>query len=136
MLSFYEILNVPQDASFELIKSSYQSKALFLHPDKTGSETSSISFVQLQEAWDVLRDPFKRKLYDKSLKVALEKNELPLFEDVDLDEMEYNEKEASYFKACRCGGEGFKVFETQLEEGIEKFTCGSCSFMILKEPRF
>jgi hypothetical protein len=53
-----------------------------------------------------------------------------LFAEVDLDDMEYNEEKLEYSLACRCRGEGFKITEEQLEQGIDRTACGTCSLLI------
>jgi len=59
--NFYKILNVDKDASFNQIKKQYLKLAVIFHPDKGGSDEE---FKQLAEAYKVLSDPEKRKLYD------------------------------------------------------------------------
>ncbi len=44
--------------------------------------------------------------------------------------MTYNENDGTYFLECRCGGEGFTVNEQELEDGVDRVACGSCSLII------
>jgi len=128
-LSYYEILSVNPGSSYEDIKRSYQEKLLTTHPDKLVTNANSLpnqeSFFVIREAWEVLRDPQKRKWYDESLKGQL----LPFDGEIDLDEMNYDESTQTYHTHCRCNGEGFSITESQLEEGIDYVVCGTCSFM-------
>ena len=67
----YEILGVPRDASSADIKKAYQALALQLHPDKcTSADTAepsatgtAVTFQQLQNAWETLRDEDSRVAY-------------------------------------------------------------------------
>ena len=43
--------------------------------------------------------------------------------------MVHNEEKDFWTKSCRCKGEGFKVTQKELEEGIEFIYCSSCSLM-------
>jgi len=65
MPNFYEILEVPKDASPEQIKKSYRSLSLKFHPDKPGGDTAK--FQQINEAYDTLSDLQKKEQYDAEL---------------------------------------------------------------------
>jgi curved DNA-binding protein CbpA len=69
--SFYEILNVPENASIEDIKASFRKLALLHHPDKNNnSEESEAVFKVINNAYQVLADPVKRKEYDAYIKTG------------------------------------------------------------------
>ncbi len=61
---FYEILGVARTASADEIKQAYRKKARLVHPDVNKEPDAVAQFEQLQEAYDVLSDPDKRKQYD------------------------------------------------------------------------
>ncbi len=64
---YYEILGVPRDASIEEIKKAYRKLALQYHPDRVPPEKKKEAeekFKEISEAYAVLSDPEKRKLYD------------------------------------------------------------------------
>lgn len=68
MANYYEILKVSPRASRTEIKSAYRRLARRLHPDKNqGSEETARAFAKIAEAWEVLRDPQARSVYDKRL---------------------------------------------------------------------
>jgi curved DNA-binding protein len=63
---YYSIIGVPKSATQDEIKRAYRKQAAQLHPDKNpGDKKAEQGFKDLQEAYEVLKDPEKRKLYDK-----------------------------------------------------------------------
>lgn len=68
-MNYYDVLGVPQNATAEQIKKAYREQIRFFHPDVfEGSEdVSRIKTLQLNEAYEVLKDPVRRKLYDSTL---------------------------------------------------------------------
>jgi DnaJ-class molecular chaperone len=64
MKNYYLILGVDSKATQEEIKTAYRQHAKDLHPDYYGPDSSP--FLDLQEAYAVLSDPMRRRLYDKT----------------------------------------------------------------------
>jgi molecular chaperone DnaJ len=64
---YYETLGIAKDASADDIKSSYRKLAKQYHPDVTKEDSAHAEerFKQISEAYEVLADQEKRKLYDK-----------------------------------------------------------------------
>ncbi len=62
---YYKILGVKRDASEMEIKRVYRSLALKFHPDKNPSSEASGRFKEINEAYEVLGDPNKRRKYDQ-----------------------------------------------------------------------
>ena len=66
MADFYHTLGVPRNASDADIKTAYRKLAMAHHPDRNnGSKEAEEKFKAITEAYDVLRDPDKRSLYDR-----------------------------------------------------------------------
>ncbi|MCS6784696.1 MAG: DnaJ domain-containing protein [Candidatus Caldarchaeum sp.] len=61
---YYEILGVPRNATKEEIKRAYRRLALQYHPDRNKSPDAEEKFKEISEAYAVLIDDEKRKLYD------------------------------------------------------------------------
>lgn len=62
---YYEVLGVSKDASQNEIKSQYRKLALKFHPDRNKSDDAADHFKEVSEAYAVLSDPEKRKIYDQ-----------------------------------------------------------------------
>jgi molecular chaperone DnaJ len=63
---YYETLKVPREATADEIKKSYRKLARKYHPDlNPGDKSAEEQFKTVQEAFDVLSDDKKRKMYDQ-----------------------------------------------------------------------
>jgi len=62
---YYDTLGVPRTATRELIQNSYRKLARKYHPDVNKSKDAEEKFKQINEAYEVLRDPEKRRRYDQ-----------------------------------------------------------------------
>jgi molecular chaperone DnaJ len=64
--SYYETLGLKRDASADDIRKAYRRLARKYHPDlNPGDKSAEERFKQIQEAYDILSDSKKRKMYDQ-----------------------------------------------------------------------
>lgn len=63
---YYEVLGISKSASDDDIKRAYRKLAMSYHPDRNpGDRESEEKFKEAAEAYEVLRDPQKRDLFDR-----------------------------------------------------------------------
>src|SRR5262245_58723921 len=63
---FYEVLGVARGADEKTIKQAYRKLAMQYHPDQNqGDKKSEQKFKEINEAYDILKDPQKRAAYDR-----------------------------------------------------------------------
>lgn len=104
--TYYEILGVKPKASKATVKQAYYRKASIWHPDKKKDDTPKFANDEMQLinlAYETLRDPEKRSLYDQMLRinpnnqktsdefsresaVAIYEKKFPKHAEVDLDD--------------------------------------------------
>lgn len=61
MIDPYQMLGIDRDAQEPAVKAAYRTKAKTAHPDQGGDPGE---FERLQAAYDLLKDPVRRKVYD------------------------------------------------------------------------
>lgn len=62
---FYTVLGVSRSASLNDLKVAYYKKAKLYHPDNNKTEDAHYMFQLVAEAYDVLSDENRRKMYDE-----------------------------------------------------------------------
>jgi curved DNA-binding protein len=62
---YYKILGIARDASQDEIKRVYRRLARKFHPDVSKEKNAEDRFKEVQEAYEVLKDPEKRAAYDQ-----------------------------------------------------------------------
>ena len=132
--TYYDILSVKEDASYEEIRGCYRFAILNSHPDKLQKTTETWSrssttdlesgdrFLKIQKAWETLSDWRSRAVYDSELRAARQEDTGTAEEDVSLEDMTINEDEdedegkvLELFYQCRCG-DYFSVDSSELGE--------------------
>ena len=61
--NYYDILGVNINSSKSMIKNAYKKLAMKYHPDKGGDPEK---FKKISEAYEVLSDSNKKKIYDNN----------------------------------------------------------------------
>jgi curved DNA-binding protein CbpA len=70
MLTHYDVLSVDPTAEFETIQRAWRVKVRLLHPDRHRDSPKDVQAeaeketLRVNNAWDTLRDPQKRREYD------------------------------------------------------------------------
>ena len=71
--SYYDILEIRKSATQDEIKKAFYKLANEYHPDKNSGATEKVKhlgekrFKQITEAYDVLKEPYRRKEYDEKM---------------------------------------------------------------------
>lgn len=97
---YYEVLGVEKNADEKQIKSAFRRLAKEYHPDLNKSPDAPEKFKEVQEAYEVLSDPEKRKTYDQFGHAAFDQNgntgfggfggggfSSSMFDDIDLSDI-------------------------------------------------
>src|SRR5260221_6758219 len=70
---YYETLEVERNADDSKLKAAFRKLAMKWHPDKNpGDASSEVRFKEINEAYEVLKDPDKRAAYDRFGHAAFE----------------------------------------------------------------
>ena len=63
---YYSLLGIPKDAPDKDVKSAYRRLARKYHPDvNPGDKAAEARFKEINEAFEVLSDPDKRRKFDQ-----------------------------------------------------------------------
>lgn len=149
----YEVLGLTtamlqeSDVNAGLIKRAYHRALLQNHPDKAatrGNEShDKYSVDQISQAFTVLSSPVQRAQYDNELRLKrLEGGGQHTFrgfqtgiENVDLDDLDFDDNEGKWYRSCRCGNErGYSFQEDDLieiqDDGVLLVGCHDCSLWL------
>ena len=70
---YYEVLGVARTASDDELKKAYRRCAMKYHPDRNPGDAAALeSFKECKEAYEVLSDPSRRRMYDTHGHAAFE----------------------------------------------------------------
>lgn len=155
MPTYYEILDLPAEIHrgpslpAQTLRNAYRRALLQNHPDKANKTTATTkretySIDEITKAYVTLQDPKLRTAYDKELKVeqSTDTNGLKSggtfrtgVEIVDLDDLERDEAQGTWFRSCRCGDKrGYLIRESDLEGAVDdgeiSVGCRGCSLWL------
>ena len=64
--NYYNILGINNNATQQEIKKQYRKQAVKWHPDKNKSPEAENKFKDIAQAYDVLSDEKKKRIYENS----------------------------------------------------------------------
>ncbi|KRY00861.1 AP-2 complex subunit alpha-2 [Trichinella pseudospiralis] len=132
MITFYDILNCSEDATFEELKAAYQCLLFQLHPDKCEKNYCSEKYSRVLQAWNVLRNDASRRRYNCWLREnQLRDDSVCLFAQISISDVTNEWRNNSLVINCRCGGI-FKVTDSDATfvcDSVLK-SCSNCSLYL------
>jgi len=109
---YYEVLGISRNADDNDIKKAYRKLAMKWHPDKNpdNKDEASKRFVEIGEAYEVLSDENKRKIYDQygeaGLKGGMGDEDHPNFQGQGQGFHQFSQSDAANLFAQMFGGGG------------------------------
>lgn len=98
-MEYYNILKIPKNASQDEIKKAYRKLAIKYHPDKNpGDKEAENKFKEISEAYSVLSNEEKRKIYDKYGKEGLNQGDGMKFDPSEIFERFFSSSFSSNFE--------------------------------------
>lgn len=121
-MNHYEKLGVEPNATDEDIKKAYRQKATQTHPDKGGSDEE---FAAVAHAYETLKDPKRRLLYDSTG----QDNRLPIEKEVESCLLELFSEGLSGSKDCSV----IENAKTSIKAAMVRFTNNRKGAMVRQE---
>ncbi|KAL5614388.1 hypothetical protein BROUX41_004494 [Berkeleyomyces rouxiae] len=149
--TYYDILGISQSIlsshdndTARILKRAYHRALLQNHPDKAASSPATATALHtvdaISTAYRHLSSPALKAAYDQTLLTAppsrlARKGSFQTAEDIDLDDLAFDEASETWSRACRCGNDkGFAFGEQDLEDagdgGELLVGCVDCSLWL------
>ena len=84
-MNYYDILGISKDSSQEDIKKAYRKLSLKHHPDRNHGQDINGTFTKINQAYEILSDPSKKKSYDFKIKMGIDFN--PSEDEIDITDI-------------------------------------------------
>lgn len=68
--TLYAVLGVDPEVTLEELRSAYRAKARLAHPDVAGGTDGGSEMARVNDAWRVLSDPYRRRIYDETINLG------------------------------------------------------------------
>ena len=75
-VTHYDLLRLQRDASPEEVRAAYVARAKRFHPDRNPAVSPdlarrlALAMAQINEAYEILKDPVRRAAYDRELRLS------------------------------------------------------------------
>ena len=128
--NLYNVLEVEQTCSKQVLKESYQKLILIHHPDKkidTSSTNECNTFHMIQSAWTILSRTETRLVYDHFLQQQSQQAMKKFDIEVNLSEFTFDVMKMVYYRPCRCGDR----HEVSVEKDVDKYFNQTCNLVNL-----
>lgn len=117
MKDYYAILEIPRSAELSEIKKAYRRLALKYHPDRNPDPNASRLFIEVTEAYEVLRDPERKRRYDASNDQRQQPAESPI-SDADFEPVYREWQRRSHAKASADASIPYEAFAKRLAKEL------------------
>ncbi len=115
---YYAVLGVPRDANADDIKKAFRKLARKYHPDiAADKQTAEAKFKEINEAYEVLHDPEKRRKYDR-LGARWQEAD---FQPPPSQQARWSSPEGGGSAEYHFGGTGFSDFFEQFFGGADRY---------------
>lgn len=120
MKTYYEILELADDATGDEIKANYRKLAKQYHPDHNQSKDAETQFKAINQAYEVLSDPTKRTNYDYYLKIVISLGDQATSEDPDLQDFNETYDYQDLWDSAVAASQNQSKFDHQIPESFFK----------------
>lgn len=139
-MSYYKVLQVSEEAEPEVIEAAYKRLSQKYHPDVNRSPEAETRMKEINEAYQILRNPSTRQEYDEWLKQQTNSNPLqqtnsePSLFDAFLN-IATSVNESLGTPCPNCGTKSL-IHQKKLDKGIldyitgaQKYQCRNCGYV-------
>ncbi|CAL4095406.1 unnamed protein product, partial [Meganyctiphanes norvegica] len=123
----YRILSITRNAQNPEVKKAYKKLAKEWHPDKNSSPEAEAKFIEINHAYELLMDPDRRQLYDRTGQTEDQPNFRKQHDYSSFKRFETFDDIFSNFGGGRGGGGGFR-FNFREGDGVNIFKKQSITF--------
>ena len=137
MKNYYQILEIETNADIITIKKAYRMLALKYHPDKNTLENAAQIFIEITEAYEVLRNSESRKEYDNLFKSFSKNVTTEKQTKTEQNWQQYGRKKAAEYSSMRVDDFISRVVDEVkigVRYGLNFGMIAFCVFMVLTTP--
>jgi curved DNA-binding protein CbpA len=139
MKNYYKILEIETNADLLSIKKAYRMLALKYHPDKNPTENAAQMFIEITEAYEVLRNSESRKEYDALFKAFSKNATNDKQTKTEQNWQQYGREKATEYSSMHVDDFISRVVDEVkigAHYGINFVLIGFCLFAVISVPTF